>query len=191
MIKMIFKVLLIVPLATTIAWSRSDIDVVKSGVLEISKTLTVGQALDNWRGCENSTWESFTASNGVRVVEFVCHRKLAEHMQKFQKLISEINIKDVVNEQTLANGFLDIVASIYIIQFTVNVDDTFQVDNLQKRTVWADGTIYERPIQRPEVFLKGIYQNKPSFNLSALNADTLHRYIRQLVRFKSQSKPED
>lgn len=53
----------------------SDEDIVKDGVMNFNKSLTVGGALDNWSNCESKKWENFETSNGIKIVQFTCTEK--------------------------------------------------------------------------------------------------------------------
>jgi hypothetical protein len=53
----------------------SDEDTFKDGIMNFNKSLTVGEALDNWSNCESSQWESFETSNGIKIVQFTCTEK--------------------------------------------------------------------------------------------------------------------
>ena len=46
--------------------------IVKNGVLKFDKTLTVGEAFDNYKYCKNVKWESFTTDNGREIVQVTC-----------------------------------------------------------------------------------------------------------------------
>jgi len=54
----------------------NDIDNVKDGVMDFDKTLTVGEAFDNWKACNKSQWNSFETDNGIKVVEFKCEEDM-------------------------------------------------------------------------------------------------------------------
>lgn len=55
------------------ACSDSNIEAVKKGVLEFDKTLTVGEAIDNYKYCdEKPSWKSFVSENGRDMVQASC-----------------------------------------------------------------------------------------------------------------------
>ncbi len=56
---------------------NSDVDLVKDSVMEFDKTLTIGEALDNWKACEKTSWEQFETQNGKQIVEYTCSRPVA------------------------------------------------------------------------------------------------------------------
>jgi len=50
----------------------SNTDKVKNTVMNFDKSITVGQAFDNWNKCKNKKWEEFTTDNQKQIVEFTC-----------------------------------------------------------------------------------------------------------------------
>ena len=46
-----------------------DISLVKNGVLGIDNSITVGEAIDNYKYFKDVKWESFKTDNGRRVVQ--------------------------------------------------------------------------------------------------------------------------
>lgn len=52
----------------------SNVDTVKDGILKGYESLTVGQALDNYRNCTPGTqkWTEFETENGMNIVQFSC-----------------------------------------------------------------------------------------------------------------------
>lgn len=49
--------------------NSSDIDLVKNGVLDLDKSLTVGEAFENYKYFTEVSWEAFKTENGRRVVQ--------------------------------------------------------------------------------------------------------------------------
>lgn len=56
---------------------QSKIDLVKNGILNNYKSISVGQAFDQWQMCnhKSSNWTLVKTSNGADVVEFTCNVK--------------------------------------------------------------------------------------------------------------------
>ena len=52
--------------------SLSNIDKVKNSVINFDKSITIGQAFDNWNNCKNKQWNEFTTDNQRQIVEFTC-----------------------------------------------------------------------------------------------------------------------
>lgn len=59
--------------------SNSNIKLVKDGVMDNYKSLTIGVAFDNWQVCDHSksSWEEFKTSNGIEVVQYTCTATLS------------------------------------------------------------------------------------------------------------------
>ncbi len=154
---------------------NSNISLVKNGVMNFNKTLTVGQALDNWEYCTNRKWENFQTSNGVEVVQFTCD------MENFYKCFPDMTLKslkksvDKINdkksktkEDRLKISSLDDILSVhtqYAFQFTINKDDTFQIDNVQMRYIYKDGMKTRDVSLNPIKALKFAFQNSESLRV--------------------------
>ena len=52
--------------------SLSNIEKVKNSVINFDKSITIGQAFDNWNNCKNKQWNKFTTDNQRQIVEFTC-----------------------------------------------------------------------------------------------------------------------
>jgi len=61
-------------------------DLVKDGIMNFNKTITVGNTFDNWKDCENSEWSSFETDNKTPVVQVNIWLKLkAFYLKKNKK----------------------------------------------------------------------------------------------------------
>lgn len=74
------KYLLMVVMIMVVSCTPSDqskIDLVKDGILGNYKSISVGQAFDQWQMCDHklSKWALVKTSNGADVVEFTCDVK--------------------------------------------------------------------------------------------------------------------
>jgi len=136
------------------------LDLVKNGVMDFNQTTTLGKALDNWKSCEQRNWKEFETDNGAKVIQFSCQHKIAQYMSKAKSLLPQ-------KKQDEA-GHLDIISNVQTFQFTVNQDDTFQIDNVQVKTTWKDGKSLDDS-QKPVEQLKKAYQNQLNFNPAELN----------------------
>jgi len=152
---------------TLLSGCGSDLDKVKNGVLDFNKTITVGQALDNWKSCESKDWKSFTSDNGVKVVEFTCHHRAKDYFSK----LKDITPKEPGKDPT----YLDIVDNAQIFQFTLNKDDTFQINAVEVQNTWADGSEF-KDAQKPLEQLEAAYENKMHFDLNELNTQTAQAF---------------
>lgn len=154
------KLVLISTMCIAIAGCGSDTDKVKNGILEFNKTITVGQALDNWKSCESKSWEEFSAENGVKIVQFTCNHKIKEYIEKVK-----VSVPEEINNGAI---YLDIASYIEKFQFTINNDDTFQIHNVSAETQWSDGEKVDGQ-QKPMEELEMAYSNKLSFDPEELN----------------------
>jgi hypothetical protein len=163
-----------------VAGCGNNTDLVKDGIMNFNKTITVGEAFDNWKACKNSEWESFETDNGIPVVQFTCEKKNAkEYFQKVKSFLSK-------KEQAKAS-YLDIKSNKQIFQWTINKDDTFQIDNVQVETVWADGKKFSDS-QKPMKQLEAVYDNEISFNPSEVNKMTAGQiaYVFQIIKARAK-----
>jgi uncharacterized protein YcfL len=155
------KLALLSVMCIAIVGCGSDTNKVKNGILDFNKTITVGQALDNWKSCESRNWEEFSADNGVKVVQFACNHKVKEYVEKLKSYsVSEIN-KGAI--------YLDIVSYNQKFQFTINKDDTFQIHNVSSEMHWEDGEKLSNGNQEAMEELQMAYTNKKSMDESELN----------------------
>ena len=167
-------------LSLMITGCSNDIDLVKDGVMNFNKTITVGEAFDNWNNCEDSKWDSFETDNHTRVVEFTCEEKGAkEFMNKVKSFLSK-------KEQEKAS-YLDIKSGTRIFQWTINKDDTFQIDNVQVETVWSDGKKFSDS-QKPMEQLKSVYNNEITWDENNLNEMTAGQiaYVFQMIKARAK-----
>lgn len=153
------RVVLGVAIASLLAGCGSDVDIVKGGVMDFNQTTTLGKVLDNWKSCQNSKWDAFETENGIRVVEFSCTHEIAPFIKK---------IKSLSSEKDRNSKGLDIVSNTQTFQFTLNQDDSFQIDNVQVTNVWGDGTSFTDS-QKPIESLETAYSNDLNFDPATLN----------------------
>jgi hypothetical protein len=119
----------------------SDIELVKTGILDDYPQTTVGAALDNWQECSASGWESFELANGTKFVNFNCSINVQEYVQgaPFDSCITTMQswaLSDfsffpyMVMCAQVDNEKVQLVSSRVSanlqMQFQVNLDDTFQ-----------------------------------------------------------------
>jgi uncharacterized protein YecT (DUF1311 family) len=137
-----------------------DISKIKYGVMDFNKTITVGDALDNWKSCEAGHWRKFLTDNNTRVVEFECQHKITEYFRKLKALNT-----DKANEI-----YIDVVSNKQYFQFTLNKDDSFQIHSVETETVWRDGTS-QRIRREPIDVLKDAYANSMNFDPDLINSE--------------------
>lgn len=156
----------------------SDINLVKDGYMDFNQTSTIGQILDNWQSCESSEWTESVESNGVRKVVFSCtHAGFNEFSQKLKETIA-------LKEEYFLETF-DIAANTTRYIFTINQDETFQLDKADMLTIWNDGKqfITDMPIGSIEV----AYDNELAFNAMQMDWNTAAGFNRMYVSMRSQA----
>lgn len=154
-------------------------DLVKNGVMNFNKTITVGEAFDNWKDCKHSEWSSFETDNKIPVVQFTCVKKgTREYMTKVKSFLSK-------KEQEKA-FFLDIKSNIQEFQWTINKDNTFQINNVQVKTEWSDGKKFSDS-QKSMEQLKSVYNNEITWDMNTLNKATASQ-IAYVFRFIKKTK---
>ncbi|WP_018402896.1 hypothetical protein [Marinobacter gelidimuriae] len=138
--------------------SSSDTDLIKNGVLEFNKTLTVGEAFDNWGECQQKQWKEFSSDNGQRVVQFNCvARNAAPFMQKVKSILTNESKYDHF-------GLSEVTANF---QWTINKDDSFQLNYVGTIWKWSDGKAKEVKGEVGQM-LNSVYNNESTFDLSSL-----------------------
>jgi len=148
--------LTIIAIVATISFFQGEgeglnISFVKNGILEFDKSLTVGEAFDNYKYFETVTWDAFVTENGREVVEAVGRVNLDKHP----------NGKNWRSEGLISVDVL--------FQFLLNRDgDTFEVYAYGLNFKGKDGT--EKTIDADDMGLSEIelmmnlgeiYNNKP------------------------------
>jgi hypothetical protein len=111
-------------------FGTSDIDLVKNGVMNRHKSLTVGDAMDNWKACDKKEWEEYETDNGERIVRFVCYNT---DMSQFADLKEWAKDKEQIEE---AIDYKSIVSEF---QWTINLDNTFELTFSENTITWNNG----------------------------------------------------
>ena len=101
-----------------------DVAFVKNGILEFDKSITVGEAFDNYKYFKNVKWEAFTSENGRRVVQ----------------VTGELDIDRMPTLSFLKNEGIKKIYAIF--QFVINRDgESFKFHTLGFKLVLNDGTV--------------------------------------------------
>lgn len=143
--------------------STSDISAVQNGTLAFNKTITVGQALNNWQSCKKGTWSEFTSQNGVKVVQFACDQKVRDYFNMAHKMALKSTKEAGVD--FFKDQAFKIDSLVETFQFTMNKDMTFQIDNVSDTAKWRDGTTLEQSQNAIEQ-LQMAYRDKMRFDSS-------------------------
>jgi len=106
------------------------ISAIKRSVLIDHKSTTVGNAMDNWKLCDNHSWGEFETDNKQKIVQFNCE---ITDFREMKRLFSESN-KELENFQNVK--YMKIV-----IQWRLNLDNTFETSYANMEAInWKDGT---------------------------------------------------
>jgi hypothetical protein len=116
---------------------NKNINLVKNGILYHDKSLTVGEAFDNWKAChKNTSWTSFQTDNKRKIVQFTC------------------------------DAYVDHLDKHFIFQFTINKDQTFILSYIGEEYIDTDGILSTSGSSKSfNSVLEDIYENKTRFEL--------------------------
>ncbi|MDQ5920724.1 MAG: hypothetical protein QG673_780 [Pseudomonadota bacterium] len=103
-----FLIALIIALSACTPSDQSKIDSVKNGIFGNYKSITVGQAFDQWQTCDHSQskWSLIKTSNGADVVEFTCDVKDVDKLAAILK--NNINQRHDDQIKSLDKNILDL-----------------------------------------------------------------------------------
>lgn len=150
MIKTIF--ITIIMIFFTGCFNQDPIKIVRNGTMTIDESLTIGQAFDNWKECENNQWKSIIEDNGRNIVEFNCNLK------NIKSEIKTLFESDKITK--LKFSLLDLANVKFEIKWAINTDKKgFKVDDIKIIYLWTDGL--EKTYNINPLFLENIYKNKP------------------------------
>lgn len=154
------------------SFSNSNINLVKNGIINLDKSITVGQALDNWDNCQNTNWTSFTTKNGKQVVQFKCEIVGANKFYKF--MVNDDFLNKYFDSQKNKKDFDKLSQSWNIkkqtltFQFVINKKhDRFNLDNVNTKTIWADDKIFSSNPSDNQ--LSNAYNNKLTYDYDTWN----------------------
>lgn len=136
------RIFFLVPVIFLVTACSDNIDRVKGGTLDNYPSLTVGQALDNYKGCvpKSQKWKKFTTDNGMEIVEFSCHA--TDYMELSDRLV-----RKYANDET-SSGLkkldnVDLESATLEFQFSISKDsDRFQLEYSGYTLIWPDGKKY-------------------------------------------------
>lgn len=135
----------------------SDINIIKNGIFNFNKTLTIGQAFDNWKSCKEIDWMEYKKDNGVRTVTFICEHK---NIVPYSKKVSTF----YPNED---QRIFDLISYATEFEFTINVDDTFQLGQVLRTIDWGDDKFAVIKENKGRI-LKQLYANYMLFELKEI-----------------------
>lgn len=118
----------------------SNISAVKDKVLPGFKSLTLGEALDNYKYFDDTSWETKETENG----------------RKFAEFRATYDAENYLKRTDLKQFYL-------VIQFIVNSDKSFNLAYAGREEVYKNGDIKEVKLNISEYFFRSIYNNKNTF----------------------------
>lgn len=120
-----------------------DLSLVKNGAMDFDKSLTVGQAIDNYQYSKKTEWGALTTENGKRIVHVTSQIDIDKH----PKMSGEMKSFD------------------FQLQFLVNIDKTFHVawcgvnaEGVDGKKITPEKTVDLNICQH---FLILVYKNEP------------------------------
>jgi len=141
-------------------FSKNDQAIVKEGIMKNNQTLAVGEAFDAWSECSSRKWSDFKSSNGQRVVQFECNVVGATEFTQ--------ELKNILKNESQYNHFeLTSVTSVF--QWTINKDDSFQINGITTNWAWQDGKIVADSSGSSQL-LASVYKNEKTFDLSYITS---------------------
>lgn len=124
-----------------------DVSLVKDGMLEMDKSLTVGKAIDNYKYFKKTDWKSITTDNGRKIVTVVASIDTDKH----PKINKEAGVKSAEMK----------------FEFKINQDKTFEVGwcglDFEKNDGEKHTASENVNITTCLNSLKSIYNNNPEF----------------------------
>lgn len=133
-------------------FKSNPIDTVKNGFLKSDKSITIGQAFDAWKECDNKQWSTETMENGRTLVDFSCN--LNDVRTKLQFMLKN---GDITEEHF---SYLQFQNVLFDVKWVINADkETFNLDDAYVTYVW-NKNLQEKVILDENNFID-IYKNKP------------------------------
>ena len=149
-LKLILALFLIPSLSAAQWFGTDNVSMVKEGTFNNYKQSTIGVALDRWKQCDVGTnWTAFETDNGRNIVEYTCTslepKNVASSATRNALLgFDDATIKNVEAQLCLPQNARGLECGVtvekiinalnpdkplkFFMQFTINVDDTFDAD---------------------------------------------------------------
>lgn len=127
--------------------ASGDVALVKNGTLEMDKSLTVGQAIDNYKFFKKTDWQSITTDNGRKIITVVA----SVDTEKHPKINKDAGVKSAEMK----------------FEFKLNQDKTFELGWCGLAFEKNDGEKHTPPENVNLIMcmnsLKAIYNNNSEF----------------------------
>ncbi len=148
------------------ASARADmIDGVKGAILSIDRSMTIGQAFDGWANCASTEWKHVQTDRGQNIVISICH------MRDAQEFLSRVASSPAVSktDNTGAIHLHGLRKAMVVLQWNINLDETFQLAYAEGQYAWSDGKYIQVPLDSDDT-ISQIYNDNVTFDLSGLEA---------------------
>jgi len=138
------------------------IDLVKTGVLDYDKSMTVGNAFDNWSNCSSTEWEEFETDRGKTVVQSICNIKDGA------QFAAKVAASGVAGDSPISHLTEFVGAKAYY-QWTVYADGSgFELTYVGGEYLWIAGKKAEFGVSIG-LALENLFGNVKDFDLDSLN----------------------
>jgi hypothetical protein len=158
------------------------VESVKEGVLAMDRSITLGQAFDHYRLFSAKVWTAKTAENGRRTVEAagtipfnkVTAKDLVAGAAAANGWAPELVTKDPKTMQqiaaTLANAQKSLRGAQIVFQFSLNLDDSFELKGGRINLVTADNRVLPVVLKEEETSaaLKAVYEGELPMHVLAV-----------------------
>lgn len=113
--------------------NSGNVSKVKNGFLDDKKSLTIGEAFDNFKYFKSTKWTEFKTDNGKAIVQVYC-------VVDIDKVNADEKDKlDMMQLKFLKGVFNTVITErTYTVQFTINRDDTFEITNIHTKGIMVD-----------------------------------------------------
>jgi len=125
--------------------SKSNTEKVKSSVLKAYPQTTIGNAMDNWKACDNSFWEEFETENYTKTVQFNCEITDFRDMRAdFDKSNREFDKSRGARKSSRTRNYQRLNYILLIVQWVINADGTISTSYAKIEALkWDDGVGYK------------------------------------------------
>ena len=147
---------LIVVLLSLTACSKNPVSVVKNGVLEFDKSVTVGDAFSGYKYFSDSTWKTIKTEQNRTIVEFRAKVPIEQYKD------AQVGITDTVLSSDLYNQVAVLISKVvFVAQFVIDKDNkTFNLEYSGYELYLTNGTQTEQDSYNALAPIHNIYINK-------------------------------
>ena len=142
--------------------NNGNVSKVKDGFLDDKKSLTIGEAFDNFKYFKSTKWTEFKTDSGKGIVQVCC-------VVDIDKVNADAKDKlDMMQLIFLKGAFnTGIIERTYTVQFTINRDDTFEITNIHIKDIMVDNDTNKY----------STWENDLTFNIDANGNSSVSNFI--------------